>query len=447
MRTLTFGGDLLLTLLLHVGAAASICAWLARSATFRKVLFTELRDSDQKLKLMLFVTPPLAFGVFLRIVGQPYRAADLMLEGSFLLGLLGGRVVGPLGGSIISLPAFAHREWLSMPVAAAAGLVGGLIRQTLPNTEEIWRLGPYTFLNTPRWLVRVIRRKKVTWEMLPLGSIIVLELARQALGHATKIRWLFYLDAGKSWGLALILLSTVMAVAVPLKIWSNTRLEMNLEQHQQLLLKARMDALTAQINPHFLFNTLNTVSSLIRYDPDMARGVVIKLSNILRRLLRKHETFVPLQEELDFIDDYLDIEIARFGRDNLAVHKKISDDTLEAFVPSMLLQPMVENALKHGLAAKLGGGELTIHTELHDGRLIVAIEDNGVGISKERMAQVFQDGIGISNVHERLRVLYGADFRMDIESKEGEGTRIRIEIPELVPAASDSSAIFPTTKI
>jgi two-component system LytT family sensor kinase len=447
MKSLTFGGDLLLTLLLHVGAAASICAWLARSATFRKVLFTELRDSDQKLKLMLFVTPPLAFGVFLRIVGQPYRAADLTLEGSFLLGLLGGRVVGPLGGSIISLPAFLHHEWLSMPVAAAAGLVGGLIRQTLPNTEEIWRLGPYTFLSTPRWLVRVIRRKKVTWEMLPLGSIIVLELARQALGHVTKIRWLFYLDAGKSWGLALVLLSTVMAVAVPMKIWSNTRLEMNLEQHQQLLLKARMDALTAQINPHFLFNTLNTVSSLIRYDPDTARGVVIKLSNILRRLLRKHETFVPLQEELDFIDDYLDIEVARFGRENLVVHKEVNDDTLEAFVPSMLLQPIVENALKHGLAGKLSGGELTIRTEVQDGRLRIAIADNGVGIPKDRIAQVFQDGIGISNVHERLRVLYGADFRMDIESKEGEGTRIRIEIPELVPAAADSSVISPASRI
>jgi two-component system LytT family sensor kinase len=447
MKTLTFGGDLLLTLLLHVGAAASICAWLARSATFRKVLFTELRDSDQKLKLMLFVTPPLLFGVFLRILGQPYRAADLMLEGSFLLGLLGGRVVGPIGGSIISLPAFMHHEWLSMPVAATAGLVGGLIRQGIPNTEEIWRLGPYTFMSTPRWLVRLFRGKKVTWEMLPLGACVVLELGRQALGYATKPQWLFYLNGGKSWGFALVLLSTVMAVAVPMKIWSNTRLEMNLEQHRQLLLKARMDALTAQINPHFLFNTLNTVSSLIRYDPDTARGVVIKLSNILRRLLRKHETFVPLQEELDFIDDYLDIEVARFGRDNLVIHKQIDENTLDAFVPSMLLQPIVENALKHGLAAKLGGGELTIRTESQDGRLIIAIEDNGVGISEERMAQVFEDGIGISNVHERLRVLYGADFRMDISSREGEGTRTRIEIPELVPTTSEPSIILPASKI
>jgi len=447
MNTLTFSGDLLLTLLLHVGAAASICAVLARSAIFRKVLFTEVRDSDQKLKLMLFVTPPIVFGVILRIVGQPYRAADLMLEGSFLLGLLGGRVVGPLGGSIISLPAFFHHEWLSMPVAATAGLVGGLIRQFIPNTEEIWKLGPFTFMSTPRFIVRLFRRKKVSWEMLPLGAIVVLELARQALGHATKLRWLFYLDAGSIWGIALVLLSTVMAVAVPMKIWNNTRIEMNLEQHQQLLLKARMDALTAQINPHFLFNTLNTVSSLIRYDPDTARGVVIKLSNILRRLLRKHETFVPLQDELDFIDDYLDIEVARFGRDNLQIHKQVDEHTLDAFVPSMLLQPIVENALKHGLATKLGGGELTIRTETREGRLVIVIEDNGVGIPKERMGQVFGDGIGISNVHERLRVLYGGDFRMDISSREGEGTRIRIEIPELIPAISETSVILPATKI
>jgi len=442
MNTINSSGDLLLTLLLHVGTAASICAWLVRSAIFRKVLYTEVRDADQKLRLVLFVTPPLAFGVILRIVGHPYRAADLMLEGSFLLGLLGGRVVGPLGGSIISLPAFFNHEWLSTPVAATAGLVGGLIRQMMPNTEEIWKMGPFSFMSIPRWLVRVSRRQKVTWEMLPLGALVVLELARQALGHATKPQWLFYLDVGRVWELALVLLSTVMAVAVPIKIWNNTRTEMNLEQHQQLLLKARMDALTAQINPHFLFNTLNTVSSLIRYDPDTARGVVMKLSNILRRLLRKHETFVPLQEELDFIDDYLDIEVARFGRDNLQIHKDIAGHTLDAFVPSMLLQPIVENALKHGLAAKIGGGELTITTITQEGRLIITIEDNGVGIPKERLGQVFGEGIGISNVHERLRVLYGGDFRMDISSNEGQGTRIQIEIPEL---AIERPAILPVS--
>jgi two-component system LytT family sensor kinase len=207
---------------------------------------------------------------------------------------------------------------------------------------------------------------------------------------------------------------------------------MNLEQHQQLLLKARMDALSAQINPHFLFNTLNTVSSLIRYDPDLARGVVLKLSNILRRLLRKHETFVPLHEELDFLDDYLDIEVARFGRDNLRISKHIDDRTLEAFLPSMLLQPIVENAIKHGLAEKLEGGQISIRTSSIEARLVIEVEDNGAGIPEDRMSQVYVDGIGMKNVHERLRVLYGDDFRMDISSREGAGTLIRIEVPELV---------------
>ncbi len=228
-----------------------------------------------------------------------------------------------------------------------------------------------------------------------------------------------------------------MAIAVPIKIWNNTRIQMNLEQHQQLLLKARMDALSSQINPHFLFNTLNTVSSLIRYDPDTARGVVLKLSNILRRLLRKHETFVPLHEELGFVDDYLDIEVARFGRDNLQIFKHVDQGTLEAFVPSMLLQPIVENSIKHGLSAKLDGGQITIRTSYSDGRLVIEVEDNGAGISQDRMAQVYVDGIGISNVHERLRVLYGNDCRMDISSSEGLGTRIRIEVPELVTGNED----------
>jgi two-component system LytT family sensor kinase len=230
----------------------------------------------------------------------------------------------------------------------------------------------------------------------------------------------------------LIVLSSVMSVAMAIKIWNNTRIEMNLEQNQQLLLKARMDALSSQINPHFLFNTLNTVSSLIRFDPDMARGVVLKLSNILRRLLRKHETFVPLREELEFIDDYLDIEVIRFGRDKLQIFKEIEPEALDSFVPSMLLQPMIENSLKHGLDPRLEGGQIHIRTRRNDGRLYIEIEDNGVGISPERLAEVYGGGIGISNVHERMRLLYGDQFKMDIRSEEGQGTQIHIEIPELV---------------
>ncbi len=195
-----------------------------------------------------------------------------------------------------------------------------------------------------------------------------------------------------------------------------------------------MDALASQINPHFLFNTLNTVASLSRFDPEMARVVVIKLSNILRRLLRKTDTFVPLREELEFIDDYLDIEVVRFGRDNLEIFKQVDEHTLETFVPSMLLQPIVENSIKHGIAPKLEGGRIHIRTSSREGRLVIEVEDNGIGIPEDRLPQVYVEGIGISNVHERLRVLYGADFQLDIKSQAGKGTLIRIEVPELASA-------------
>jgi len=433
--------ELLFTLLLKVGVASSIAALLARWNAFRRVLFTEQRDSDQKLKLMLFVTPPLIVGVTLRLVSPAYRFADLSLEGAFLMGLLGGRVVGPLGGAIITIPALMAHEWLAMPAASAAGLLGGLIRQVIPDREDLWSFGPFTFLNIPKAIMRMARDGEIMWEMLPLLTCVGLELGRVALVMATNPKWLFAIDPHWNWVLCLVVLGTLMSVAAPLKIWNNTRIEMNLERHQQLLLRARMDALSSQINPHFLFNTLNTVSALIRIDPDSARGVVLKLSNILRRLLRKHETFVPLREELAFIDDYLDIEVARFGRDNLDIVKEIGADTLEIFIPSMLLQPVVENSLKHGLGPKLEGGKIHLRTSNRDGRLHIEIQDNGVGISEEKMPDVYVEGIGLSNVRERLRVLYGDDFRLDIQSHEGQGTIIHIDVPELVPDIPEVSVI------
>src|SRR5712692_10071356 len=276
METAASLRDLLFTLLLKVGVAASISALLARWNTFRRVLFTEQRDPDQKLKLMFFMVPPLILGVMLRLVGKPYWFADLSLEGAFLMGLLGGRVVGPIGGAIITIPALMAHEWLGMPAASAAGLLGGLIRQAIPKKEDIWNFGPFTFLNIPKAMVKLLRRAELSWEMAPLAACVGLELGRVALVLATKPKWLFAIDARWDLWLVPVVIATLMSVAAPLKIWNNTRNEMKLERHQQLLMKARMDALSRQINPHFLFNTLNTVTSLIRFDPDSARGVVLR---------------------------------------------------------------------------------------------------------------------------------------------------------------------------
>ena len=434
MNTLSGGSELIFTLVLKICWAAAFAALLVRFRRFRKLVFTENRNSDEKVMLLLFLMPPLAIGVMLRLVAG-YQFFDLSLEGSFLMGLLGGRIVGLLGGSLISLLPFGfHNGWRrrwrrSSACSPAKSAIW------IPEKEDIWHFGPFQFLNIPAWLWRLVRYRKGNWAMLPLFACAACEVAWIELGvYLPNPHWLFAIDP-YNWGyMALVVLSSVMCVAVAVKIWNNTRIEMNLEQNQQLLLKARMDALTSQINPHFLFNTLNTVSSLIRFDPDMARGVVLKLSNILRRLLRKHETFVPLREELDFIDDYLDIEVIRFGRDKLQFFKEVDDDTLEAFVPSMLLQPMIENSIKHGLAPRLEGGQIHLRSHLRDGRLSIEIKDNGLGISPERLAEVYGGGIGISNVHERLRLLYGDQFKMDIQSLEGQGTQIYIEIPEVSAA-------------
>src|ERR1700677_541610 len=333
MDPLFSGKDLLFAMILKVGFAAALAALLVRFRPFRNLLFTEIRDSDQKVMLLLFLTPPLAIGVVLRLVGG-YRFFDLTLEGSFLMGLIGGRIVGLLGGSLISLPAFGNHEWLSSPLAALVGLIAGTVREVMPEKEDIWHFGPFLFVNIPQWIWRYFRFRKGNWAMLPLFTCVAVTVGEIELANLGGVpeKWLFSFRPS-NWGYSLlVVMSSMMCVAMAIKIWNNTRIEMNLEQNQQLLLKARMDALTSQINPHFLFNTLNTVSSLIRFDPDMARGVVLKLSNILRRLLRKHETFVPLREELEFIDDYLDIEVIRFGRDKLQIFKEIEEEPLETFV-------------------------------------------------------------------------------------------------------------------
>jgi two-component system LytT family sensor kinase len=440
MQPFFSGKDLLFAMILKVGFASALAALLVRFRSFRNLLFTEIRDSDQKVMLLLFLTPPLAIGVFLRLFGG-YRFFDLTLEGSFLMGLIGGRIVGLLGGSLISLPAFGDHEWLASPMAALVGLIAGTVREVMPEKEDVWHFGPFLFVSIPEWIWKLIRYRKGNWAMLPLFTCVALTVGQIELADAVPAHWLFSWHPS-NWGYALlVVMSSMMSVAMAIKIWNNTRIEMNLEQNQQLLLKARMDALTSQINPHFLFNTLNTVSSLIRFDPDMARGVVLKLSNILRRLLRKHETFVPLREELAFIDDYLDIEVIRFGRDKLQIFKDVDEDALESFVPSMLLQPMVENSIKHGLAPRLEGGEIHLRARNRDGRLLIEIEDNGMGITPERLAEVYGGGIGISNVHERLRLLYGDQFKMDIHSREGAGTQIHIEIPEV--ATAEPLATFP----
>jgi len=131
---------------------------------------------------------------------------------------------------------------------------------------------------------------------------------------------------------------------------------------------------------------------------------------------------------LTFIDDYLAIEMVRFG-DKLRFIKDIDPASLDRLVPSMLLQPIIENSIRHGLSSKVDGGMIRVRSYLTEGRLHVTVEDDGVGIPEAKLATLFEQGIGVSNVNERLKVLFGEDYRMWIDSKPGEGTTTGIEIP------------------
>ena len=196
----------------------------------------------------------------------------------------------------------------------------------------------------------------------------------------------------------MVYVATVLAVSIPIKIWNNARIEHRLQEQEKLLLAAKIEALKSQINPHFLFNTLTSVSSLIRSQPETARTVILKLSGLLRKLMRSQEQFVTLREELESIDEYLDIEVIRFGP-RLGVRKEIAPDTLDIIVPSMILQPLVENAIKHGLTRKVGAGHITLAQPPRDSDLLILdVEDDGLGISDERLQTAMSSGIGLSNV-------------------------------------------------
>jgi two-component system LytT family sensor kinase len=240
------------------------------------------------------------------------------------------------------------------------------------------------------------------------------------------------------WVYSAIYAACVAAIGIELKIFNSVRIQIKLEEQERLLLHARMEALQNQINPHFLFNTLNSISSLVRFDPDMARDVIFKLATILRRLLNSGEAFAPLREEFEFIDNYLDIEVVRFGRDKLRVVKEFDPASLDVVVPSMLLQPLVENSIKHGLAPKVEGGSVYLRSRVVESRLIIEVEDDGVGMGGAQLEESSSwsgMGIGMANISERLQVLYGDTARMTIDSHEGKGTLIRIRLP-LVEAAS-----------
>ena len=431
-RLLSLESQLLTTLVVKVAVAAVLATMLVRFGQFRRILLTEKRAWRERLTFALAFGIPAMLGVVSRLLLN-YDAADLSVSGSFLAGLIAGPYAGAIVGCFVGLPALAAGEWIAIMITVGAGFAGGGLRELSPK-EAIWHVSPLLVTALHRHSWKLFGRFRIDWQFTLLAAPIGLELLRQALGarftsvdHAR----LFYLASPNPWLLGLVVLTTVLSVAVPIKIWSTARTEHRLQEQEKLLMTARLEALASQINPHFLFNTLTSISSLIRSRPETARLLIGKLSGLLRQLLRSQDHFVTLRDELASIDQYLDIETVRFGP-TLVVEKRIAPDTLDQTVPSMLLQPLVENSIKHGLTRKVGGGRITISSERTPGHTVIQVVDDGLGMVADGPDQGRSGGIGLRNVDERLRVIYGANYRLQLSSVPGEGTCARIEIPELV---------------
>lgn len=416
------------TLVVKLAVSGLIAIVLVRFRRFRAILLTERRAWPDRLLFALALGVPVSAGVVLRLLRpESYQAADLTLEATFLAGLIAGPYAGALVGVMCGVPPLFAGEFGALPFAVGCGFAGGGLRELCPK-PDIWHFSPFVFTSLHRRIWRTMRALQVDWQVVLVLAPIGMEAIRLAIGHHFGVQRLFYLEARTVWANIALIVATVLAIAIPIKIWNSARIEHQLVEQEKLLMAARIEALSSQINPHFLFNTLNSISSLIRTKPETARMLIGKLSNLMRQRLKSRNHFVSLREELHAIDQYLDIEVIRFGP-QLRVRKDIAADTLDLIVPSMVLQPLIENSIKHGLTAKLGGGTVTLRSFRNGELLVIEVTDDGFGMSAEQLEKAMTAGIGLSNVNERLMVTYGANHPLALTSTADQGTCARIEIP------------------
>ncbi len=212
----------------------------------------------------------------------------------------------------------------------------------------------------------------------------------------------------------------------------------DIQVKDKLLAHAEIKHLQAQINPHFLFNSLNTIASFCRTTPEKARELILDLSLYMRKNLDSSRGYIPLSSELEQINSYLAIEKARFG-DLIQIEIDVEPGCEDWPIPSLIIQPLVENAIKHGMRSREGGGRIGLKIYRNLDMLEVTVEDDGQGIAKEKLDTLLlkkdleshTEGVGLRNSNERLEQIYGPEFGMEITSSSGKGTMISFRIPHL----------------
>jgi signal transduction histidine kinase len=275
--------------------------------------------------------------------------------------------------------------------------------------------------------------------MQPVRGVLAV-LFDDSMIYRTSNAWLYL----QTWFGALMLYGQMIAVTHGMHYYARWRdRELRASRLEAQLVQAQLQMLRMQLHPHFLFNTLHSVSSLMHTDVKAADRILALLGDLLRDSLDKvGSQLITLKQEIDFIDRYLEIERTRF-RDRLKAELRVEADTWDALVPSFVLQPLVENAIRHGVSRKTQSGRLTVTATREGSRLVLSVTDDGPGLPGEG-AVPGRSGVGLSNTRARLVQLYGRDGVLELRNGRDGGAEARVEIPFQTtadePATADSPA-------
>lgn len=363
-----------------------------------------------------------------RARGRPYRSSDALALLVEALPLLRGGLTVHSAQRLATL----LRERLSVDAVAIVDTETVLARDGI-GSDHHCAGGPIVTELTKRALasgemVLATGRRAIgcPWPRCPLGSALVVPLrVRGRVVGALKLYRARPARIGRGQLEAAAALGRLFGVYLELA-------ELDLQASR--VVRAELEALRAQISPHFLFNTLNTIASLINTEPRRAHDLVIEFAEFFRETLAQHGEFVTLADELAYVQHYLDFERARLGA-RLAVRFRVEPEAYSALLPVLVVQPLVENAVNHGIEPRPEGGLVEIHVVGEGRGYRIVVRDDGVGMPPERVARVLERGygtglgMGLNNVDQRLKSIYGQQSGLCISSVPGQGTTVTFWVP------------------
>jgi two-component system LytT family sensor kinase len=429
---------LIINLLLRIAVMAGIASLVLGFRFVSDFLVRSTASAADRIRLATVLAAVFIVGIAVRKLTNQ-GAMDLSLEGALFAGFLGGIWVGGAVGVAIGAVCYLFGEPAGLPMYAGAGLASGFLVAVLGRGGEIWSysLNPFSIVYS---FIEGLWRRRLDRNIIPFAMLLAFAAGRYHLLERTRGRALIYgFLPPNEFTLVLEMVTIIYTLGIALKLANGARLELLLREEERQLLRARLVTLRSQINPHFLFNTLNSISTLIRTDADKAREMTRQLASIFRKALDDSNDTHSLRDELAFIDDYLAIERVRFGDERLRVVTDVDPAAFEAPVPVMILQPLVENAIKHGISGRIEGGVVRITARpLERGGVSVEIENDGAPVVECELDALFGRGLGLRNVTERLALYTCGAGRFTIEPRRNGGAAVRLTIPPPIARSVDS---------